>query len=113
IDNEFRQTAVAGGAIDYRGADVRLSLDLGYQRVKVRNLRPKVTIGTNAIPAVPRADHNYGQAFSYTTLRDVFGVVKGEWDVSDNAMLYASYGLRDGSEQGIYDGITVLNATTG
>ncbi|RYD67797.1 MAG: TonB-dependent receptor, partial [Sphingomonadales bacterium] len=113
IEDEFRQTAVVGGAIDYRGADVRLSLDLGYQRIKVRNLRPKVTIGTTVIPAVPRADHNYGQAFSYTTLRDIFGVVKGEWDVSDNAMLYASYGVRDGSEQGIYDGITVLNAATG
>lgn len=113
IDNEFRQTAVIGGALDYRGADVRLSLDLAYQRVRVRNLRPKVTIGTAVIPRVPAADHNYGQAFSYTTLRDVFGVVKGEWDVADNAMLYASYGARDGSEQGIYDGITVLDAVTG
>lgn len=113
IDNEFRETAVAGGAIDYQGTSVRLSLDLAYQRVKIRNLRPKVTIGTTVIPRVPRADQNYGQRFSYSTMRDVFGIVKGEWDVADNAMLYASFGARDGSEQGIYDGVTVLNATTG
>jgi iron complex outermembrane receptor protein len=113
VDNEFRKTAVIGGAIDYRGETVRLSLDLAYQRVEVRNLRPKVTIGTAVIPAVPKSDHNYGQSFAYTDLRDIFGVVKGEWDVSENAMLYASFGARDGSEEGIYDGITVLNATTG
>ena len=113
IEDEFRQTAVIGGALDYRGASVRLSLDLAYQRVKVRNLRPKVTIASAAIPAVPDADHNYGQAFSYTTLRDVFGVAKGEWDIADNAMLYASFGARDGAEDGIYDGITVTNAATG
>ena len=113
IDDEFRRTALAGGAFDYAGSAVRLSLDLAYQRVQVRNLRPKVTVATATVPRVPDADHNYGQAFSYTTLRDIFGTVRGEWDVADNAMLYASFGARDGSERGIYDGITVTNATTG
>lgn len=65
------------------------------------------------IPEVPQADHNYGQAFSYTNLRDLFGMVRGEYDLSDNAMLYAAFGARDGSERGIYDGITILNAVTG
>ncbi|UZK66380.1 TonB-dependent receptor [Sphingomonas sp. M1-B02] len=113
VDDEFRRTAVIGGALDYRSDTVRMSLDLAYQRVEVRNLRPKVIIGTTTIPAVPGADHNYGQAFSYSNLRDVFGIAKGEWDVTDNAMLYASFGARDGSEDGIYDGITVTNALTG
>lgn len=113
VEDEFRQTAVVGGALDYRGADVRVSLDLAYQRVKIRNLRPKVTIATATIPAVPDANHNYGQAFSYTNLRDVFGTLKGEWDVADNALLYASFGARDGSEAGVYDSITVSDAVTG
>jgi iron complex outermembrane receptor protein len=113
IDDEFRQTQVLGGALDYDGGNVRLSLDLAYQRVKVRHLRPKVTIGTDAIPAVPESDANYGQAFSYTDLRDVFGTVRAEWDVAPNAMLYAQFGARDGSEEGIYDGLTVIDAVTG
>lgn len=112
IDNEFRRTAVLGAGLDWHSDRVRLSLDLAYQRVQIRNLRPKVTVGA-AIPAVPAADHNYGQAFSYTTLRDIFGAVRGEYDLSDNAMLYAAFGARDGSERGIYDGITVTNAVTG
>ena len=113
IDDEFRRSAVIGGAIDYRGADVRLSLDLAYQRVTVRRLRPKVTIATATIPKVPDADQNYGQAFTFSTLRDIFGSVRGEWDVADNAMLYAAFGARDGREDGIYGGITVNDAVTG
>jgi iron complex outermembrane recepter protein len=113
IDDEFRRTAVLGASLDYRGADVRLSLDLAYQRVKVRQLRPKVTIASTSIPRVPDADHNYGQPFTYSTLRDLFGTLHGEWDIADNAMVYASFGARDGSEQGIYGGITVTDALTG
>lgn len=113
IDDEFRSTYVLGGALDYRGTDVRLSLDLAYQRVQVRHMRPKVTIASATIPRVPDAEHNYGQSFSYTTLRDIFGTVKGEWDIADNAMVYASFGARDGSEDGIYDGVTVTDALTG
>ena len=113
IDNEFRRTAAIGAGLDYRGDRLRLSLDLGFQRIQVRNLRPKVTIASATIPAVPDADHNYGQRFSYTTLRDLFGTGRAEYDLADNALLYVTGGARDGSEQGLYDGITVNNAVTG
>lgn len=113
VDDEFRRTAVVGAALDYRGADVRLSLDVAYQRVEVRGLRPKVTIASATIPAVPAASANYAQPFTYTNLRDIFGAFKAEWDVTDNATLYAAAGARDGSERGIYGGITVNNAATG
>ncbi len=113
INDEFRRTAVIGGAFDWSTDNTRLTLDLGYQKVEVKGLRPKVTIGTTVIPAVPKADQNYAQPWTYTTLRDVFGTARFEYDVADNAMLYITAGARDGSEDGIYGGITVLNATTG
>ena len=113
IDDEFHRTAVLGGALDYRGEDVRLSLDLAYQRIHVRQLRPKVTLATTTVPAVPDSRNNYGQPFTYTTLRDVFGTARAEWDVAPNAMLYAQAGARDGSERGVYGGITVDDAVTG
>ncbi|MBJ7438073.1 MAG: TonB-dependent receptor [Sphingopyxis sp.] len=115
IDGEFRSAYTAGGAIDYDNGPLRLSLDLAYQRVKVRGLRHKVALGfgVNAIPAVPKADANYSQPWTYTQMRDVFGILKAEYDIADNAMIYASFGARDGTEEGIYGGITVLNATTG
>lgn len=113
IDGEFRRTTVIGGAFDWHDDNTRLFLDLGYQKVEVDGLRPKVTIGTTTIPRVPRADANYAQDWTYTDLRDLFGVLRFEQDLGDNAMLYATGGARDGSEQGIYGGITVLDATTG
>lgn len=113
VEREDRRTQVLGGALDYDGGAFRAVLDLAYQEVRVDDLRPKVTIGSAAIPAVPGAEANYAQGFSYTKLRDVFGTLGFEWDVADNAMLYAKAGARDGREDGIYSGITVLDAATG
>lgn len=113
VEGEFRRTAVLGAAFDWRGERVRASLDLGYQRVEVDGLRPKVTVGTAVVPRVPEADANYAQPWTYTDMRDVFGVARIEYDVADNAMFYASAGARDGMEEGIYGGITILDAATG
>ncbi|MDP1028596.1 TonB-dependent receptor [Sphingomonas sp. KR1UV-12] len=113
VDGEFRRTAVAGGAIDYDGGNLRLMLDGAYQKVRVDRLRPKVTIASTAIPRVPDAKANYAQDFTYSTLRDVFGTARLEYDLAPNALFYAMAGARDGSEDGIYGGITVTDAATG
>lgn len=113
VEGEDRRTRVLGAGIDYRGAAFRAALDLAYQDVRVDRLRPKVTLGATAIPAVPESDANYAQDFTYTDLRDVIGMASLEYDIADNALLYARGGLRDGREDGIYSSITVLDAVTG
>lgn len=113
INDEDRRAMVLGAAFDWRSDRARLSLDLGYQKVRIDQLRPKVTIGTATIPAVPRANHNYAQDWSYTEMRDIFGIARFEYDLADNALFYATAGARDGSEDGIYNSITVTNAATG
>jgi iron complex outermembrane recepter protein len=112
IDDEFRRTIVIGGAFDYDGGPLRLSLDLAYERNRVEGLRHKVKLG-GAIPAVPDASHNFAQDWTYTEMRDVYGLAKLEYDLSENALFYASFGARDGSEVGIYGGITVNNSVSG
>jgi len=92
---------------------VRLSLDLGYQKVRVDDLRPKVTVFTTTIPRVPKADANYSQKYTYSKLRDVFGVFTFEYDFAPNATLWAKAGARDGSEDGIYGGFNLFDAATG
>ena len=113
IDDEFRRSAVIGGAIDYDGGPLRIVVDAAYQRVRIDRLRPKVTIAAGAIPRVPDADANYAQDFTYSVLRDIFGTARMEYDLAPNAMFYAQAGLRDGAEDGIYGGVTVTNAATG
>ncbi|WP_379922467.1 TonB-dependent receptor [Erythrobacter sp. R86502] len=112
IDRENRRTKVLGAAIDYDGGALRAALDLAYQEVRVDGLRPKVTIA-GFIPQVPDSEANYAQDYTFTELRDIFGTFNLEYDLSDNAMLYARGGARDGREDGIYGAITVLDEATG
>lgn len=114
IDDEFRSTTVLGAAIDYNSGPLRASLDLAYQRVKVSHFRPKLSIaGLSAIPQAPDASTNFGQPWQYTTLRDVFGQARIEYDVAPGVMIYAAFGARDGAEEGIYSTPTLTNATSG
>ncbi|MET0240149.1 MAG: TonB-dependent siderophore receptor [Sphingobium sp.] len=111
-DGEFRRTYAIGGALDYDSGPVRLSLDLGYQDIKIRGLRPKVT-GATFLPVVPDADANYAQPWTYTRLRDIFAVAKAEYDVADNAMIYINGGVKKGDEDGLYAGFGLTNTATG
>lgn len=113
-DDEFRSAYVLGGAIDYHSGPLRVSLDVAFQRVKVAHFRPKLRVSAlSVIPEVPDADTNFGQPWQYTSLRDVFGQVRAEYDLAPNATIYAAFGARDGSEEGIYSTPTLVNATTG
>lgn len=113
VDRESRRTAVVGGGLDYDGGPFRAALDIAWQNIRVDRLRPKVTIASGAVPAVPKADANYAQDFTYTDLRDVFGTLSLEYDLADNALLYGRAGARDGREDGIYGNLTVLDTATG
>ncbi len=81
----------------------------------MNQIRPKLTLpaAITVIPKVPKADANYGQPYYFTNLRDIYGQFRAEYDLSDNAMAYAAFGARDGSEDGFYSTLSLLNATTG
>lgn len=110
IDDEFRSTYVLGAAIDYNSGPFRATLDLAYQRVKVSHFRPKLRVNTlTQIPRAPDAGTNYGQPWQYTELRDIFGQFRLEYDVAKDVMVYAAFGARDGSEEGVYSTPTLVN----
>jgi iron complex outermembrane receptor protein len=113
IDREDRRTQVLGMALDWRGERARVTLDLAYQNVRVDSLRPKLSFAVAGIPRVPEADSNFAQDFTYTELRDLFGAVTAEFDLTENVLLYAKAGAKDGREEGIYGGFTVTDLATG
>ena len=115
IKDEFRSAYLLGGAIDYDNGPLRLSLDVAYQKVRVDQIRPKLTLpaAITAIPRVPKADANYGQPYYFTNLRDIYGQFRAEYDLTDNALAYAAVGARDGAEDGFYSTLSLLNETTG
>lgn len=114
ITDEFRSTYVIGAAIDYDSGPLRASFDLAYQRVKVSHFRPKLRVNTlTVIPEAPDAATNFGQPWQFTTLRDIFGQARIEYDIAGDVMIYAAFGARDGAEEGVYSTPTLVNAATG
>ncbi|WP_395327454.1 TonB-dependent receptor [Novosphingobium sp. BL-8H] len=113
INREDRMTQVLGVGLDWSHGPVRVSLDLGYQKVGVDSLRPKLNLYTAEIPKVPKASANYAQDYTYTRMRDFFGVFNFEYDFAPNATLWAKAGARDGKERGIYGTVNVTDALTG
>lgn len=99
IDDEDRALDMAVIGLDYRGRSWRLSADLGWQDTRLRNSRPAVNVATAiAIPAAPDASTNFGQPWDFSSERDVFGTLRGEWDIAPDLLAWASFGGRRGTE---------------
>ena len=109
VDNENRELNLASVGLDYRGNGFRLSADIGYQEQKLTQPRPSVTIGT-FIPNVPGSSTNYAQPWSYSNERDIFGTLRGEFDLSQNVTAWVAYGSRFGSESNSLSPITASAA---
>ncbi len=101
VDNENRELNMATIGVDYRGNGFRLSADLGLQEYNLTATRPSVRIATapaGYVPAVPGASSNYGQKWFYSNERDLFGTVRGEWDLAQDVTSWFALGMRQGTE---------------
>jgi iron complex outermembrane receptor protein len=101
IDNENRELNMATIGVDYRGNSFRLSADLGLQEYNLTSTRPSVRIATapaGYVPSVPGASSNYGQKWFYSNERDLFGTVRGEWDLAQDVTSWFALGMRQGTE---------------
>lgn len=91
--NVDREMAVLG--LDFRGERLRLSTDLGRTERDTDAPQERVQVGANAqVPHASDVRHNYAQPWSKASTNDTFGTVNGEFDVSDNVMLYGGVGAR-------------------
>ena len=99
VDRESRELNVLSVGMDYRGRNVRLSADVGFQEHQLDNARPSVTVGAGlAVPAAPDASHNFAQPWTRSLERDTFGTLRGEVDLAPNAVAWAALGARTGTE---------------
>lgn len=97
VEGEDGQLRVIGLGVDRRGDRARFSADLGWQDHRIDAPRPSVTPGT-AIPEVPSADRNFAQPWTYTDEEQLFGAVRGEFDVTEGVTAWAAFGGRQGKE---------------
>lgn len=100
VDDEKAQLGLLAVGLDWRSRDVRLSGDLGFQDNRLERTRPNVSLDpvVTAVPAPPDASSNFAQPWSYSNERDLFGTLRGEWDVTPATTVWAAYGLRRSEE---------------
>jgi len=114
VDRENTELGLAAVGLDWRSRDVRLSADLGWQDNGLKAPRTNVTLaGTTTVPAPPQASSNFAQPWTYSNERDLFGTLRGEWDLAPAVTAWAAYGLRRGNEANSLANLDVTDAATG
>lgn len=98
VDDQERTLNVIGLGLDRRGDRARFSADLGWQDQRIDAPRPTVT-PTGAVPAAPDASKNFAQPWTYTDETQLFGVARGEFDLTDSVTAWAALGGREGEER--------------
>ncbi|WP_306015308.1 TonB-dependent siderophore receptor [Oceanicaulis sp. MMSF_3324] len=100
IEDQDRSLNLFTLGLSYETDRLRLSADLGWQDHHIDAPRPQVT-PLGAIPAVPEADVNYAQPWTFTDEQQLFGVVRAEMDFSDVVTGWLAVGARDGEEANV------------
>ncbi len=115
IDDEDAKLGLLAVGLDWRSRDVRLSGDVGWQDNKLSRTRTNVTLGgtPTAVPAAPDGKTNWAQPWSYSNERDLFGTLRGEWDINGSVTAYAAAGARRSEEANSLANLTVSDAATG
>ena len=99
IRREDHDVGMFSVGLDYRGRNVRLSADAGYQNFDLTAPRPSVNIGRVAtLPGAPDASQNFAQPWSYSKEHDVFGTARAEVDLARDVVAWAAFGSRSTKE---------------
>ena len=98
VDAESVNLGAASLGVDYRGDKLRFSADGGWQDHRLDAPRPSVT-PLGAAPPAPSASGNFAQPWTYTSERQLFGAIRGEYDLAPGLSAWAAGGARVGHEQ--------------
>lgn len=108
VDGESMSLGLMALGLDWRGERLRLSADLGYQDLQRDATQPSVTFapGIDVLPA-PDASVSIAQPWTFSDESDLFGVLRGEFDINDCWTVWAAAGTRQGDEDNSFANPTV------
>ncbi|TXI82273.1 MAG: TonB-dependent siderophore receptor [Cupriavidus sp.] len=109
IDNESRQQRLFTLGMDYQGDKFRVNADFGYQKQRIYQGRSTVSLTGTALPPVPSATTNFAQPWTNSSLEDIYGTIRAEYDVAQDWTAYAAFGAHHTNEFGSYSGASVGN----
>ncbi|CAM4080555.1 TonB-dependent receptor [Bordetella tumulicola] len=107
VDDAGQRMTVGTIGLDYLGEKLRVSLDAGYQKYRYSQPRPTIRVSGDDVPSPPSNDTNYGQPWTYSELESTYGVLRAEYDFTNNWMGYAAIGTSHDRESGDYGQPTV------
>ncbi len=111
VDGESGELGLLALGADYRGDNLRISADLGYQNHQIDGAQPNITIGAGVpVPSAPDADESVAQSWTYSNAKDTFGTLRAEYDFNDVFTGWVAGGLRTSEEEGNFANPTVVNA---
>ncbi|ABI76687.1 TonB-dependent receptor family [Hyphomonas neptunium ATCC 15444] len=100
VTDQSRSLTALSLGTDYAGDRFRFTADVGYQDNRIDAPRPQVS-PLAGVPEAPDADTNFAQPWTYTDEQQLFGVVRGEYDVTDAVTVWAAAGARQGEEANV------------
>ena len=103
VENQDRELGVISVGFDHNGERFRFSADVGYQDHHIDSPRESVSIYTaSSIPSTPDASTNYAQNWTYTDDKQLFGVIRGEYDFTIDTTAWLAVGGRKGKEHNVF-----------
>ena len=101
-DHNKKRLGLAALGLDYHGDRLRVSADLGYQDSLIKGIVPLLEVPSGiSLPKVPKATSNFGPSWSRFGNKDKFGVLHGEYDLTDKVTLHASVGASENRQEDI------------
>lgn len=100
VSDQSRSLTALSLGTDYAGERFRFTADVGFQDNRIDAPRPQVS-PLGDVPEAPDADVNFAQPWTYTDEEQLFGVVRGEYDVTDAVTVWLAAGARRGEEANV------------
>ncbi|RCK50812.1 energy transducer TonB [Thalassospira profundimaris] len=93
LDKQSREATLGALALDYRGEDLRLSLDLIDQRENMDAPFREYRLASGVtMPSAPDGSKNAVQDWQWSDTTDQSAMLKGEYDLADNLTLFGGVG---------------------
>jgi iron complex outermembrane receptor protein len=105
VRNQSNELGVAVVGLDYRGANLRVSLDAGHQTNNIDAPGDSgVLIFDPALPVpkAPKASHGYSPDWGYAKSKDNYGVLRAEYDINPNLTVFGGLGWRRSDNRYLY-----------
>lgn len=93
IDRQAAQSGDVSLGLDFQGSGIRLYADLLYQNDNIRAAERGYFLAPGVgVPPIPTPGVNTSQSFDYSQTRDLTGMVRVEYDLTDRTVLFAATG---------------------